>query len=873
MGKGCREAETITIVRSKFVLNLCWVAATLSLVFSVACVARAQDEDAAEAGEDYKDLWNRGAYREALANLEALIQAADGYVPISQIRNRARLRFATGKVDEAIEDMKYVSSERPEPSHTLELALMYQYRGRTEDYDRTLRYAYGQSSQRRYSRRDRNLVATGRTYELMGKSPKSILTTFYGQIFDQFSDRASFHVGAGDIAYRTSGYDIASKHYKAALDIEPENQDALAGLCECYWKSNDGRLQDMMNVLLSLNPNHPRARAIQVEKLLDLADTEGAMGLIEEALEINPNSLRFLSLKSAAMFLDYDIEGMRELQLDVLDFNPNCSEVYRVTGRVASRQYRFLEGARFQEQALSINPADFKARALYTLDLMRLGREQEGREELQLAFEADPFNVQLYNLLELMDTLNTFETIERGAFVLRLPTHEAPILAEAALDFLDEAIVHFEKKYVVDLEKPILVEMFDNHDDFMVRSVGLPGNAGHLGICFGKLVTMDVPSVRAKGSSNWRSVLWHEFVHVITLQKTKNRMPRWLSEGISVYEEGQFSPAWRSRLDPDFMGILAEEELPGLEDLGTYFTQPRTPGHLMFGYFLGGEFTQFYIDHYGFDALVRTLDLIAQGLAAEEALLRAAKVSKKKLNGMFHEYLESRFEPFENLPARHARHDGEQPHSDEEPASPFTDALKEASEAVKAENWAEAEQLLRRAQQLFPDYTGPDAPLRQLASLYERQGDIVALTECLTELSNYTPTELGACKQLLDTYREQGQWDKMIQITEQALGIDPYDVDLHKAYVEGSVAVRKEQQALDALRVLAYLDRGRATQHRLQRCQILARSEDWGKARREVVELLEELPHYWEAQKLLLFIEDRSPALEIEEAMEAVNES
>ena len=44
-------------------------------------------------------------------------------------------------------------------------------------------------------------------------------------------------------------------------------------------------------------------------------------------------------------------------------------------------------------------------------------------------------------------------------------------------------------------------------------------------------------------SRTGEDVLWHEFAHVITLTATKNRMPRWLSEGISVYEERQAQPA------------------------------------------------------------------------------------------------------------------------------------------------------------------------------------------------------------------------------------------------------------------------------------------------------------------------------------------
>ena len=54
----------------------------------------------------------------------------------------------------------------------------------------------------------------------------------------------------------------------------------------------------------------------------------------------------------------------------------------------------------------------------------------------------------------------------------------------------------------------------------------------------------------SSSATKWESVLWHEFCHVVTLKMTKNKMPRWLSEGISVYEERQVDPAWGMKIDP-----------------------------------------------------------------------------------------------------------------------------------------------------------------------------------------------------------------------------------------------------------------------------------------------------------------------------------
>ena len=57
---------------------------------------------------------------------------------------------------------------------------------------------------------------------------------------------------------------------------------------------------------------------------------------------------------------------------------------------------------------------------------------------------------------------------------------------------------------------------------------------GALGACFGRVVTMDSPRARPPGEFNWGATLWHELAHVITLQLSNQRVPRWLTEGISV---------------------------------------------------------------------------------------------------------------------------------------------------------------------------------------------------------------------------------------------------------------------------------------------------------------------------------------------------
>jgi tetratricopeptide (TPR) repeat protein len=864
----------------------CAVLALAFAILAIAAPARGQQPVAEpQAGPTYQQLWERGEYRAALDALNVLLAPESPGFPqpmrsnLTQLHyDRAQLRFATGLVDEAIEDMADIAEHQQQPSYSLELALMYQYRGAPLLYDQWLQRAAGQTRSRDwyYRRRSENVAAVGRIAELMGTNPKTVLSAHFGQANQVFPDLGPVvDIAAGDLAFRNQGFDIAEKYYLTALEKEPRQQDALAGLLECYVRSNDERAEEIIQRLSALNPNHPRLDAILTERRLENLDIGKAQELIEKQLGINPVSHRFRSLKAASLFLKNDLPGMNSVIEAALDYNPVRSEVYRTVGRIASRQYRFKEGAEFQQKALELDPKDFEARALYTLDLMRLGREQEGKTELEAAFAADPFNVQLYNMLQLMSTLETFATVERGDFVLRLPKKEAPVMAEAALDLLDEEIALLEKKYQIALEKPILVEMFDNHDDFMVRSVGLAGNAGYLGICFGKLVTMDTPSVRPKGSSNWRSVLWHEFAHVATLQKTKNRMPRWLSEGISVYEEEQRSEAWHNRLDPQYLPILKAEGIPGLRSIDGFFTRPKSPMHLMYGYFMAGEFIEFYTLRYGFQALVDALAAVGAGSSAEAALVESAKVPFEKLDADFHEHLQKRFKAYDNLPqpaepkkglvqqltrlllggAPATTAAGGPP-----PPSPFTDALRGGEEAAARGDFAAAENAWKRALELFPDYDGENAPLPRLAQMYKDQGRDDEYRAALERLRLSSPQELEASLTLAGEYQRRGDWDGVIRTADWVLGIDPYDPTPYKLLTEAKSKTGRGAEALDPLAVLMHLDDGNAAGYRLQRAHILRDTQQWGPAKTEVVKLLEDMPNFWEAQQLLLDIVEHGVA-------------
>ncbi|HBQ12735.1 MAG TPA: hypothetical protein DEF51_16880, partial [Myxococcales bacterium] len=92
---------------------------------------------------------------------------------------------------------------------------------------------------------------------------------------------------------------------------------------------------------------------------------------------------------------------------------------------------------------------------------------------------------------------------------------------------------------------PVHVEMFSDNQHFSVRTSGLP-NMGVQGVCFGQVVTALSPRA---GPFNWAQITTHELAHVFHIQLSRNRVPRWFTEGLAEYETIIARPEWQREQD------------------------------------------------------------------------------------------------------------------------------------------------------------------------------------------------------------------------------------------------------------------------------------------------------------------------------------
>ena len=207
---------------------------------------------------------------------------------------------------------------------------------------------------------------------------------------------------------------------------------------------------------------------------------------------------------------------------------------------------------------------------------MRLGQEQEPFKELELSYENGYRDAATVNSLRLLDSYKNFVTTRDDATILKLNKSESDLLLPYMQSELHTILATYEKKYRMKLPGPVQVEVYPDHEDFAVRTMGMPG-LGALGVTFGEVVAMDSPSARKPGDFNWGSTLWHEMSHVFILTATNFRVPRWFTEGLAVHEEGKRSPEWKNQPTPEVLAAIRDKKLLPVARLDRGFVYPDYP--------------------------------------------------------------------------------------------------------------------------------------------------------------------------------------------------------------------------------------------------------------------------------------------------------
>jgi tetratricopeptide (TPR) repeat protein len=642
---------------------------------------------------------------------------------------------------------------------------------------------------------------------------------------------ADFQVLRGRILIDVDQMDDASALFDRALEVKPDYPPALLGSARVAAAAFSGKAAILAENALKGDPKLYQARELLARIALEDNNEKKAAEEAEKALAISPEALEAMSILATIDWL-HDKQTTPWLE-KIQKINPVYGEVYETAGHFFDINRRYDEASRSFRKAFEVNPSLDSARAELGINRMRFGFDDEARKLLEEAYNNGYHNSATRNTLKLLDTYKNYVMRKTPTTILRLQKKEADLVGPYFEAELQRAIATYEKKYKFKLNAPVQVEVYPNHEDFAVRTMGMPG-LGALGVTFGNVVAMDSPNGRPPGQFHWATTLWHELSHVYVISMTKSRVPRWFTEGLAVFEETASSPDWGDRLDPEAINAIKNKKLLPIAELDRGFIHPTYPTQVVVSYFQGGRICQFINEKWGYQKL---LDMIA-----EFAKLTPTPDTIEKVLGLKPEEFDKQFLAW--IEAR-----------DKVTLEHFNDWKKRVSQvaaAAKAKDWDTAIREGTEIRDWYPEYVEAGSVYEALADAYVAKGEkakAIAQLEAYSKIGGRHPATL---KHLAEMQAEEGKKREAAETLERLNLIYLKDDVAHKRlgdlYTDlgnSKLAVREYQ----AMIASGTVDQAGAHFSLARALQSAGRIAD---AREEVLSALEAAPGFKPAQKLLL---------------------
>lgn len=661
--------------------------------------------------------------------------------------------------------------------------------------------------------------------------------------------------------------------FRDCLKISKAYPDAMLGVALAKKYESSAEVEIYARAALEVNPNLVPARDLLAELRMQEENYEAANQEIRRALAINPAGLESLSLAAVHHLLRGDTTSFAETEKQVLAINPSFGRFYHTLAANLVMRRKYQEAVDLDRKAIALDPQLWPAYASLGMNLTRIGDLVEGRRAIQQAFDGDPFNVWAYNSLELLDQMDKFTRNQSGHFIYRMSKEDEPVLSPYAPKLAEEVYAKLTQRYGFTPKGPIEVEVFPDHEGFAVRTLGLPG-LGALGVCFGKVVAIDSPRARKAGTFNWGTTLWHEFTHVITLQMTNHNIPRWYSEGLSVYEERRARPGWGDDLTAMFVKAYKEGKLLKVSELNAGMMRPKNPHQIALSYYQASLVCELIEERFGFDKLKQSLLLFAQNKPAEEVFKESLGWDAAALDAEYSRFLDARLRniaqrlDFSRFPA---------PSDDDHPAAPKEPDKKELALRIKInpEDFfanlqmglllhrekadKEAEAYLKKAEQLFPEFTEEGNPYQVLGEMYleENRED-----DALAQFLGWTRFDEDAAPPLVkaaEIYRKRKDWASAAKELELSIYINPYDENVHAWLGEAAMENGIWPAAVASYQALVGLNSTDPAGAHYNLARALLGAGRKQEAKREILRALEIAPTFAKAQELLLKLAGGTP--------------
>jgi tetratricopeptide (TPR) repeat protein len=620
--------------------------------------------------------------------------------------------------------------------------------------------------------------------------------------------------------------------FQEALELDKKNARAMLGLARVASGGFETKAVEMAAEALKTDPNLVEAQEFLAYLALEDSTEDKAVEEANKALEMSDKALDAMAVLATVDLLhdQPDTEWFHK----IFKINPVYGQAYATAAHFLVLNRRYEEGIELYGQALEKDPRLWAARSQRGVNLMRLGLEGEARKELEYCYDNHWRDPETVNTLTLMDSYERFRTFRTEKTILRLHNKEAELLRPYFQGELDRAMTTFEKKYKLKLERPVQLEVYPDHEDFAVRTMGMPG-LGALGVTFGHVVAMDSPSGREPGDFHWASTLWHELSHVYTIAATKERVPRWFTEGMAVHEETAASPEWGDRMNTAVIKALKEEKLLPLAGIDRGFIRPSYPAQVTVSYFQAGKICDYINERWGFETLLGMLDDYREKMTTPDVVEKRLGMTTEEFDEQFlawlNEHVGATVEGFEK----------------------WTKDMKALSTMMKMDNYREVIEAGPKIRDAHPGYVDSASAYEMIAEAHLKRDDKKAAA---AELERYVraggrnpelikklgglQTELG---RKADAAATLNRLNLIYPVNDEDLHRDLGDLFMELGDLEGSI---REYGAVVSMNPIDQA----ASEFNLAKAYKAAERPD--EALEHVILALEAAPGYRPAQQMLL---------------------
>jgi Tfp pilus assembly protein PilF len=469
-----------------------------------------------------------------------------------------------------------------------------------------------------------NFEAASRAFvDSMARAPdrKEARITYGLLKFEAYGEAAGFRSGEKDINKVLADHGDDEEALLALYRIRSANQVLDAAKTERF-----------LDRVIERNERCVEAIVLRAANILDDRRYRDAARMLDVALGIDANNRLALCHRAAAAWLLHQPEDYAAFRTRALEGDPGWPEPDRILGDHLVSLYRFADALPFYTAANLAAPDDVPTIHGMAKALVYTGEGRKAKELLERskALEAGLNNPWRHNALAVQELLDTeYTVVEHGDFVVQMHRADVEVLSAYLLPIQVDAAEVLGAKYSYRPANKTKIEVLHTWDDFSVRTIGFRGFTA-LGACFGRLITLVSPvdTDLRKQDFMWEATAWHEYTHVLTLGLSNHRVPRWLTEGFSVYEERVRDPSWERGMDRELLDAFTNQDIPPVHLLNRLFRGPR----ILFGYYQGGLIVELIAKQYGFDKALDLLRAFGEDLDTEEAFQKALGVPSTKVD-------------------------------------------------------------------------------------------------------------------------------------------------------------------------------------------------------------------------------------------------